>query len=97
MAAWLRTNCDDDPSTTYRHVSLCRLALGRWCLVFYPCLKGESQDPEFQQNISCILTRENLLIKGQSIQPSTPAVAFNQRMRLLRFVALTVSIVSAQQ
>ena len=22
-----------------------------WCLVFHPCLKGESQDPEFQQNI----------------------------------------------
>jgi hypothetical protein len=22
-----------------------------WCLVFYPCLKGESQDPGFQQNI----------------------------------------------
>ena len=33
---------------TCRYVDFTR---DEWCLVFYPCLKGESQDPEFQQNI----------------------------------------------
>ena len=38
LAAWLRTDCDDDPATTYRHVSLCRLYLGRAMLSFLSVL-----------------------------------------------------------
>jgi hypothetical protein len=65
---------------------------------FLSVLEGRKSGSGIQGNIWLQLDhREKLLIKGQSIRLSTPAVAFNQRMRLLRFVALTVTIVSAQQ
>src|SRR5882724_3678757 len=39
VAAWLRTGGDDDPLTTYRQVSLCRLYLGRVMPSFFSVLE----------------------------------------------------------
>ena len=47
VAAWFRTGCDEDPLTTFRQMSKCRLYLRTSdAQCFYPCLESCALHPD---------------------------------------------------